>query len=498
MQSEQIQNLLDNVSPFEIRCELWKKGDYRFIVEGIAKNSSEHWVIGDKAVHQKQKEAFELLTANKYKEILYGGAAGGAKTWTGCCWVLFQCAVYPGVRCYIARDELKDIVESVYVTWQKVCKFYGFTDWKYNAVKNFIKLGNGSEINFIELKYKPSDPMYEDIGSTEYTFGWIEEVGGVNETGATTIAGRCGRHMNAEYGLKGTVLYTGNPKKNWSKREFYDKAKKGKLEESKYFLSCLVVENPFIEEDYIDYLRSLAQRDKMLFERYFKGNWDYDDNENSLCNYEAIEGITENDHVPQGETYLICDVARYGSDKARIGVFRGWRLVYQLSFDISRTTEIENAIRNLRRKYVIPKWRCLADEDGVGGGVVDGTGILGFINNARPLKEKGVTKDKYDTPEYKNLQTQCLYHLADIINAGGLWVMPDVVSYEELEQIKEELDQIQSKPNNDRKLECKSKADIKVDIGRSPDWRDLFLMRVYFDLKPKRQKALSTRKRTTM
>lgn len=37
--------------------------------------------------------------------------------------------------------------------------------------------------------------------------------------------------------------------------------------------------------------------------------------------------------------------------------------------------------------------------------------------------------------------------------------------------------------DNDRKLFLKPKEEIKQDIGRSPDWRDALLMRVWFDYK---------------
>ena len=45
-----------------------------------------------------------------------------------------------------------------------------------------------------------------------------------------------------------------------------------------------------------------------------------------------------------------------------------------------------------------------------------------------------------------------------------------------------ELEQLQTwKGDSDGKLQLKPKEEIKVDIGHSPDWRDLFLMRSWFD-----------------
>lgn len=67
-----------------------------------------------------------------------------------------------------------------------------------------------------------------------------------------------------------------------------------------------------------------------------------------------------------------------------------------------------------------------------------------------------------------------------------MWIHPDCdLSTQQKIEIKQELAQIQRKGDfePDRKLECKSKEDIRKDIGRSPDYRDVFLMRVFFDLK---------------
>ena len=66
------------------------------------------------------------------------------------------------------------------------------------------------------------------------------------------------------------------------------------------------------------------------------------------------------------------------------------------------------------------------------------------------------------------------------------------VSAKQKADIKQELDQIQSKVNDIGKLDCKSKSDIKQDIGRSPDYRDAILMRVYFDLKPSRKRFMGS------
>lgn len=125
-----------------------------------------------------------------------------------------------------------------------------------------------------------------------------------------------------------------------------------------------------------------------------------------------------------------------------------------------------------QRKYRVPNHRCIVDEDGVGGGVVDNCEINGFVNGSTPFAGEN----------YRNLQTQCGYKLAEHINANEVGVDEELISQADREQIIRELEQLQTwKADSDGKLMLKPKEEIKLEIGCSPDWRDMFLMRCWFD-----------------
>lgn len=444
-----------------VKVELFKRGCFDFITDSDGKR------------HEKQAEALSLLTDDEHAEVLYGGAAGGAKSWTGAAWLLFMCLCFPQTKWFIGRAELKRITQSTYITFKKVCTQYLVPDdiWSYNANLNYIEFYNGSRIDFLDLKYIPSDPLYERYGSIEFTGGWIEEGGEVNFGAYDTLKTRVGRHLNREYGLKRKLFITCNPKKNWMYDTFYKPWKRGDLPDYQAYLPCLVQENPYIDPDYIEGLKTTS--DKVKFERLFKGNWEYDDNPLALCSHDAICAIFGNIlAIKSGTHYLTADIARFGADYARIGVWDGWMLIDYKCFPVSKTTDIQTYIIRCQKKYRIPRYRCIADEDGVGGGVVDNCDIEGFVNNSTP----------FNGENYQNLQAQCGYKLAEHINASEVGVADGLVSQAEREEITNELEQLQTwKPDNDGKLMLKPKAEIKLDIGRSPDWRDMFLMRSWFD-----------------
>lgn len=287
-----------------------------------------------------------------------------------------------------------------------------------------------------------------------------------------TLKTRIGRHMNDKYGIMRKLFITCNPKKNWMYATFYKLSKAGMLPDYQIYIPALVQDNPFIEKDYIEALRSTT--DKVKKERLLFGNWDYDDNPNAMCSYDNIREIFfPKIKAKTGIKYITADIARYGSDHARILVWDGWSVIEQVSFDKSATTQIAACIESLASKHNIPRYRIIADEDGVGGGVVDMCHIVGFVNNAAC----------FNGENYANLQTQCCYKLAEKINAFEISIDCEL-SEDQKDEITGELEQLQTwNVDNDRKLFVKPKEEIKQDIGRSPDWRDALLMRVYFDYK---------------
>jgi len=419
----------------------------------------------------RQSDAVYYLKDSQTKEILYGGAAGGGKSALGCLWLIEMCQKYEGSRWLMGRSKLKALKETTLNTFFELASDLKITNqFTYNAQANVIYWNNGSQILLKDLFLYPSDQNFDSLGSLEICGAFIDECNQVVFKAWQIVTSRC-RYKLKQFGIIPKVLGSCNPAKNWTYKEFYEPNKTNTLKSYRKFIQALPTDNPHLPQSYLESLLSLDKNSK---ERLYYGNWEYDDDPNALCEYENIISIFKNDHVSGGTKFITADIARLGSDKAIIGVWEGFNLFEVHSFDVSRTTEIQSTIEALRAKHQIPKKNVVADEDGVGGGVVDNCGIKGFMNGSKALNDEN----------YFNLQAQCCYKLAEKVNENAIYISADLMGNEE-DEVIEELEQLKSFDlDKDGKLRILPKSKVKENIGRSPDWRDMIMMRMLFDLQP--------------
>ena len=429
-------------------------------------------------LNPKQQQALALLADDTTKALAFGGGANGGKSWLGCAWLLFNCLAYPGTRWFIGREELKRLRGSTFQTFGKVRAAYGLplTTYAYNGSDHYLQFPNGSRIDLLELKFLPSDQLYERYGSTEYTGGWIEEGGEVDFGAYDTLKSRVGRQLNDKYGLLGKILITCNPKKNWLYTVFFKPFKGNVLKPGLAFLQSMVGDNLRRESGAIEALQELTDKSKK--ERLLYGNWEYEDDPAILMPHDAITSLFTNAFVPRAaQRYLSADIARYGDDKTVLMVWAGWVLLACVELAKKNTAEVSAEIRRLCQQHAVPMSNVVVDEDGVGGGVRDQLpGAKGFVNNSRPLPVAG------EKQNYENLKTQCAYRLAELRVNPARAYLPGL-SPQQQTMLTEELGQIKSRDaDKDGPLRMVPKDVVKQLLGRSPDYSDCFLMREYFEL----------------
>lgn len=459
---------------FYLAVELYKRNMYDLIAF-TDKDTKQPFRL-----HNKQVQAVELLNDVYTTFVGYGGAARGGKSALICLDSILSAHAYPKTVNLIGRKKLTLLWETTWQTYLRMLYNFGFVkgvDYTYHENRHELTFHESQSMVLLKnLELKPSDKEGTEYGSLEIWKAYIDQSEHVPMKIIEKIHERVGTHYTcAEYGLKGKVFESFNPSPNHTKRRYWIPFKNNQEKETVKFVRSLPSDNPGQEakrwlkekeRDRKDGAMTLVEYNKQV-----KGDFDYDDDPTAMLNYEDIFNIWHNNHINLNhqDKCIICDVARYGSDEAIITVWYGLVIYEYHIFPISSTVRIQNCINAMRQKHGIPKTRALADEDGVGGGVVDNCGIIGYKNNGSPTDKA-----------YNNIKDQCGYELVKWIKE----IYFQAETSEDLKQdIEEQLQQLKTfQSEKDNKLRTLPKEKIKENIGKSPDWKDVFEMRMFFKL----------------
>lgn len=460
-------------------------------------------ITPDFSSNPKQGVAMKYLFDSTTTDLLWGGSAGGGKSFLGCAWLIICALRYPGIRLLMGRSKLKSLEETTLVTFFDVCQKWGLESgvhYQYNSKKNlivFAKDYGGSVILLKDLFSYPSDPEFDSLGSLEITASFIDEVSQISSKAKEIVRSRirykldcfcpkCAKERKVDLdenrmwkcecgnytkGLLPKMFMTCNPSKNWVYSEFYKPWKEGVLPENKKFVPAFVHDNKHIQSSYIQNLEALTGTNR---ERLLEGNWEFDETTYSLIDYNKIIALFSNE-VPHGIKMITADIARQGRDKTVIGVWDGLRLEYVYSLDKNTIPEAVQLIKDCCKKHQVHLHNCWIDQDGVGGGVLDLLdGANGIVNNSPPIFIEG------DKENFGNLKSQLGYWLSEYINAKRIYVRVD---YDYRDKIIQELEWLRKKnADHDTKYYILPKNEIRENLGRSPDYLDMMIFRMLPEL----------------
>ncbi len=264
----------------------------------------------DLTISEVQNIAMREFEDPQTVSIVFGGGAGGGKSFLLGLLVTIAAKKYPGTRWGLARKELKSLKQTTLATLiSKVHRSLGISenDYKLNLLDSTLEYTNGSQILLLDLTAKPSDPEMESLGSLELTGAFVDEVGEVNKKAFDTLSSRVNRWLNKEYGITGKVVASCNPSPGFVRQEYYDKYdalgagriqkwKSGhvwvdgeRLDAFNVYIRSTVLDNPFIDQNYVEGLRRLPPQEK---KRLLLGDWNYLDEEDSLFPMALIDKMT--------------------------------------------------------------------------------------------------------------------------------------------------------------------------------------------------------------
>ena len=323
------------------------------------------------------------------------------------------------------------------------------------------------------MKLLPSDPLFERYGSIEYTGGWVEEAGEVSQMGYDTLKSRIGRQYNDKYNIKPTIYVTFNPKKNFVYSYFYRRDKEGTLPKHIIFIKALLYDNPHREMEYEGQL--LGMSNKSQVERLLNGNFEYDDDPTVLCDYDAIMDCFTNTHVPHGTKAISADLAMKGRDKFIVGLWDGNRCKVVIDKPLADGKIIETDVKNTMISGGVGHSQTVVDSDGMG------SYLESYLKGIKEFHGGAAANDK---TEYANLKSECGYKLAELINKRELYIE---CNEQQKQSIAEELGQLKQDDvdADEKKKRIIKKDQMKENLGRSPDYLDMLLMKMVFNVKRK-------------
>lgn len=215
------------------------------------------------APSEKQKQ---FLLAQR-KNIAFGGARGGGKSWAVRTKAKLLALEYPGIRILIVRRTYPELINNHIRILR--AELLGIA--KYNSTEKTLYFRNGSIINFM---YCQKDSDLDRLQGTEYDAIFIDEATQLTESQIKTIKACC-RGVN---GFPKRVYLTcnpGGPGHAYFKRVFIDRKFKNDERADDYeFIQSLVTDNKVLMESQPDYIEQLEELPEKVKQGWLYGRWD--------------------------------------------------------------------------------------------------------------------------------------------------------------------------------------------------------------------------------
>lgn len=430
----------------------------------------------------KQVEAFNVLNDPNVSELLYGGGAGGGKTYLGCMWLVLMCTKYPKSRWLLGRTVLKNLksstVETLLDIMQDTLGMKAEKDYNYNQMNGYIKfLKFDSVIYFRDLALKPSDPEFDSLGSAEYTGAFIDEAQQISRKAYDVVVSRL-RYRTREFGIPGRLLMTCNPSRGFLKDLFFDPWQNDSLESYRAFVRSLVYDNRHISEQYI---QALDRRDPATRRRLLLGDWDYEDAPDQLVPNLWVDRAVRS-QVDLGDTvYLGIDVAREGNDKTMLALMRGGALVdlHEVDVTIQEHTDVSGRIADEIIKYMqeegVGYRDVIIDAIGYGGGVLDAMRARGYLINEFKGSE-AAERPGGASEEFRNKRHESGWRVREAFQNNEIQILSSIP---DVNLLVDELTTFKFSTDKEPFVDILKKSEVKKVLNRSPDRYDAFSMANY-------------------
>jgi len=204
-----------------------------------------------------------------------------------------------------------------------------------------------------------------------------------------------------------------------------------------------------------------------LFEGRVMGRWP-SQGSTSVWNEALWESALEWQPLPDRQTEIGCDVARFGDDNTEIVVRRGACALHHEWHNGWSTPQIAGRLKQLAKEHAAPGEdpRLIPikiDDDGVGGGVVDLADGYNFLGVS-------AASAAFEPEDYPNRRSELWFGTADRARRFALDLSR--LSDESQRQLRAQAFAPKWRVDSQGRRVVESKDDMKKRLGRSPDGMD--------------------------
>ena len=209
----------------------------------------------------------EAVFGGRYESLLYGGAAGGGKSYVSLATLILLAKIFPNSKSHVIRESLPSLKRTTIPTFFKLCPKSFIRS--YHQTDHIVTFVNGSTLEFFPENFNMDKDLTRFDG-LETNFFLIEEAQEVQKKTFEKCKLRVGRHIIPNQPPR-LILLTCNPSQTWTKTEFHEPAMGGTLPPSYFYKRALMIDNPTLPTEYLAAMENLDEMTRAVF---VNGDWD--------------------------------------------------------------------------------------------------------------------------------------------------------------------------------------------------------------------------------